>query len=117
MPNQKYENFILLFYHPSVEKLFNLIRRAYPSESPSTLPDTIKKVARACCSCQEYSIKPTRFKVAIPETGIVFNRQVALDLMFIKIDVGRSKPVLHVVDVETNFTSAIFLNGESTEAV
>jgi hypothetical protein len=57
------------FYHPSVEKIFNLIRRAYPSEATSALRDTIKKVARACCSCQEYSIKHTRFKVAIPETG------------------------------------------------
>jgi hypothetical protein len=37
--------------------------------------------------------------------------------MSIKIDMGRSKPVLHVYDVETNFSSAIFLNGESTEAV
>jgi hypothetical protein len=94
------------FYHPSADKLFNLIRRANPSVATSSLLNTIKHISKACLACQEYSIQHTRFKVAIPEIGIVFNRQVAMDLMFMKVGTGRSRPLLHVVDVETNVSSA-----------
>jgi hypothetical protein len=84
------------FYHPSADKLFNLIRRANPSKATS-LHDTIKRVCQSCSACQEFSVKPTRFKVSIPEIGIVCNRQVALDLMFVKTSGHRAQPMLHVV--------------------
>jgi Reverse transcriptase (RNA-dependent DNA polymerase) len=105
------------FYHPSADKLFNLIRRANPSKATTSLHDTINGVCRSCTACQEFYVKPTRFKVFIPEMGIVFNRQVALDLMFVKTDGHRARPLLHVVDVETNFSAATFLRSESAQNI
>ncbi len=45
-------------------------------------------------------------------SDIVFNREVALDLMWIE-----NKAVLSVVDIMTGFNSATFLSYQTTEAV
>lgn len=64
--------------------------------------------SRACATCTRFSSKPLRFKVALPEDKIVFNREVALDLSWLNV-----KPVLHVMDLGTGFSNAIFLQGQS----
>jgi hypothetical protein len=62
------------FYHTSADKLFNLIRRANSSKATTSLHDTVKRVCRSCFACQEFFVKPTCFKVSIPEMGIVIDK-------------------------------------------
>ena len=40
-------------------------------------------IAKNCAAFQTYSTKPQRFKVSIPSEKVVFNREVALDLMWL----------------------------------
>lgn len=101
----------LHFYHPSVNKLYNLIRRAKPEDATSETKQLLEDIAKACSTCQRFEPRPQSFQVSVP-SGIVFNQELALDLMFLdKI------PVLHVVDTQTHFSSAVFLHSQSTEAV
>lgn len=48
----------------------------------------------------------------MPNDEVIFNREVALDLMYID-----NKAVLHVVDIDTHFNSAQFLKGNTVEQV
>ena len=98
------------FYHPSAEKLNNLLRRANPKDVSPETHQLIQAIVRACDICQKTGPKPRRFKVTFPEV-CVFNRKLAIDLCWIFGD-----PVLHIVDLGTNFNSASFLSGESTDA-
>ena len=98
-------------YHPSTEKLINLIRRANSQDATGETSKILEQIAAQCRTCQYHSPRPTTFKATVPG-GIVFNRQVILDLMWIA-----SKPVLHLIDADTRDSAATFLGGESTEDV
>lgn len=52
--------------------------------------------------------KPFQFQVTIPD-DVQFNHEVILDLTWIELRPHR--PVLHVVDRGTRFSSAIFVTG------
>ena len=71
----------------------------------------LEEITKACQTCQRFTPKPQSFKVSFPQ-DIMFNRELALDLMWIRV-----KPLLHVVDLGTHFSSAEFVNGRSVEAV
>jgi hypothetical protein len=45
-------------------------------------------------------------------SGITFNKEVALDIMYLE-----QSSVLHVVDTQTDFNSGVFLHGKSAEMV
>ncbi len=55
---------------------------------------------------------PQRFRGSLPPSDIVFNLEVAMDLMWID-----EKAVLHFVDLEKNFSSATFLPNQTLEGV
>jgi len=99
------------FYHPSVNKLFNLIGRAKPEDATPETRKLLEDISKACATCQRFTPKPQSFQVSVPK-GIVFNQDLALDLMFLD-----SMAVLHVVDTQTHFSSAIFLQGQSVEDI
>lgn len=101
----------LHFYHPSTSKMFNLISRARPEEATPATRKLLQEVTEACRTCQRFTPKPQSFKVSAPE-GIVFNKEPALDLMFLE-----TMPVLHIFGTQTHFSNAIFLQEQSTEAV
>ena len=96
------------FVHPSAEKLFQLIRRAQPANADTNTKRTIQEISDRCGTCQMFGKKPLSFKVSanIPNAGdqLTFNRQVDLDVLWIQ-----GRPVLHIVDHETHFSSACFL--------
>ena len=98
------------FYHPGAQKLFNLIKRAKPSEANERTMKHIKEVIQECRTCQHHAPSPRSFQVTMPGK-ITFNQEVALDLMWIN-----RRPVLHVICTQTHFSSAIFLTSESAEA-
>lgn len=99
------------FYHPSTEKLFNLIRSANLSDATPRTQDLLQHISYQCKFCQFHAPGPLRFTATIPGK-IVFNLCVILDLMWI---IG--KPVLHIVDSDTHYSAARFVTGESTEDV
>lgn len=98
------------FYHPNSERLFSLMRRADPgSTSPQVLKD-LEKIEGACDVCQRLGHAPHRFRVAMPDENVVFNRTLCLDLMTID-----GKQVLHIVDKNTKFSAASFLSSETAD--
>lgn len=100
------------FYHPTDDRLMALIRRAKPGEDTAETRSTVEKIRRACGICQRNAQEPMRFRVSMPEAECVFNRTVALDLMYLE-----GKSVLHCVDKDTRFNAAAFLPAETTRAV
>ena len=99
------------FYHPSAEKLLNLIKRAEPKHATPEVRALLKDISERCRICQYHSPKPRRFTASINE-GIVFNRVVILDLMWI-----HKRPLLHVIDKDTHYPAARFLLEESVDQV
>jgi hypothetical protein len=98
-------------YHPSVEKLFNLIQRARPEHATKEAREHLASIQQECDTCQRLGPRPLRFQVSIPDE-IIFNRELALDLMYLD-----GQAVLHIVDLSTRFSSAVFLQDQSTESV
>ena len=102
----------LHFFHPSARKLFNILKRARLVETTPETHKILKQISKACNTCQVHSPGPLRFRVTLPKSKCFFNHELALDLMWLD-----GRPVLHVVDTHTHFSSALFLNGKSTKDV
>lgn len=99
------------FFHPSAAKLYNVLKRSNPEKANEATLTILKEISRACATCQRFAPKPLSFQVTIPG-DVVFNNELALDLMWID---GRA--VLHIVDVHTHFSSAVFLRGQDVTDV
>jgi hypothetical protein len=72
----------LHFYHPSVRKQYNLIRRAKQHEATSDTREFLEEITEDCKTCQHISKRPYHFRVSMPE-DIIFNQDLALDLMWL----------------------------------
>ena len=59
-----------------------------------------------------YSAKPFRFRVAISSSVIIFNLEIAIDLMWID-----ENPIIHLVGTEINYQDMVLLLIKSTGAV
>jgi hypothetical protein len=92
------------FHHPSTEKLVNLLKRATPGDLPKETRAQLDGIQQACETCTRFSPRPQHFQVTIDPDRIVFNKEIIMDLMYLE-----SKPVLHVIDRGTTFSSAKFL--------
>lgn len=90
--------FYLHFMHPATNELLNLLRRARPKYTNDKLRETIQQISDACENCRDYKPPPIRFRESVPPEKIVFNHEIAMDLMWLE-----KVPVLHVVDTHTNF--------------
>lgn len=100
------------FHHPSPGKLLSLIKRSNLTNVDANTKQILEEISQSCSTCQTFSSKPQRFKVSLPNEKIIFNREVALDLMWLE-----NKAVLHVVDIDTHFNSAKILSGQTVESV
>lgn len=89
-----------------------LIKRDSPDQADSSTRRMLQDIADSFQACQRHTRPPERFKVSIPEENIVFNQEVALDLMWLD-----GKALLHIVDTQTHFMSAAFLKGQTVEDV
>lgn len=65
-------------YHPSSGKLFNLLHRMRPNDTPSRSLDTLKRIAGAFSTFQELHAPPFRFRVSPPQESLRFNAEVAM---------------------------------------
>lgn len=89
------------FLHRSSEKLYNLLRKAHPED---TTQETQKKLEEISCSCdpsQRNQARPTLSKVSFGTENILFNEEVVIDIMYLD-----EKPVLHMLDAQTQFSAA-----------
>lgn len=106
------EKMNLHFFHPSAQKLYNLVKRARPSNVDKDTLSTLDTISKAFATCATLAARGLRFKVSMPDEGLVFNHTLSADLMFLD---GRA--VLHVFDTATGFGNSDFLQGHSLEDV
>lgn len=66
----------------------------------------------ACQYCQVFRDSPKRFRVSLPPPKRSFNREVAIGLNWLE-----GKDILHVLDTEKKFNSAMLLKYYMSEAV
>ncbi len=100
------------FRHLSIGKLYEVIKRAKPNQVDESTRKLLEDITRSCEICQTFSTRSQRFRVSLPPSDIVINRKIAMDFMWID-----KKAALHVVDIETNFSSASFLPDQMVEGV
>ncbi len=70
------------FKHPASEKLYEVMKRARPNRVYEATRQLLEKITKACEICQIFSAPPQRFRVSLPPSDIVFEREVPLDLMW-----------------------------------
>ena len=97
------------FMHPLAGKLYNLLKKAQPEKANPNVKKLLESISRNFASCTTFSVPPFKFQGSIPPEDIIFNREVAIYLMWLN-----GQPVLHVVVTATNFRNAIFLKMKST---
>jgi hypothetical protein len=100
------------FFHPSSEKLLNLLKRARPEQVTTETRKLLNEIVDACTACQTFAPKPLSFRVSIPEEDLVFNDELSMDLMWFD-----GAAALHVIDTATRFSSATFLETQSVDSV
>ena len=54
------------FFHPSADKLYNLVKRSRLGQAQPGLRRLIYDVMSSCSECKEYSSKPFRFRASLP---------------------------------------------------
>ena len=94
----------LPFFLPTAQKLYDLIMRAMPQQISDETKANPERITKACKACKRYSSKPYRFRVSMSTYDILFNHEVAKDLMRI-----RGQAILHVVDAQINYQNAVIL--------
>ena len=99
------------FHHPDSERLYSVMSRTEPDKTSPEVLRTLKRISSTCDLCQRRTRAPHRFRVSLPDADVVFNRTLCLDLMYLE-----NKPVLHVVDKDTEFSAAAFLGKETADA-
>lgn len=92
------------FFHPPVDKLFNLLRIARPEEATPETKAVLQDIKKRCDPCQRIQNAPHRFRVSFGTPEARFNERIMIDVMTID-----GKKVLHVVDEGTRFSAARFL--------
>jgi hypothetical protein len=92
------------FHHPSTNKLMNLLKRADPANVSETTRGFLNEIRSSCETCCRFGPRPQHFQVSLDADRVVFNKEIVMDLMYLN-----TKPVLHIVDRDTTFSSAKFL--------
>lgn len=100
------------FAHPPADRLAAILRRAGDPNVEQGTRAQLTELTKQCDICQRLARQPGRFRVTLPPDDVVFNRTVLLDVMYLD-----RRPLLHIIDKDTLFSAACFLNGETVEAV
>lgn len=100
------------FFHPSVDKLFNMLRKALPEQATPETETILQDITKRCDPCQRIQNAPHRFRVSFGTPDASFNEGIIIDVM--KID---EKKVIHVVDEGKRFSAARFLEDESLSTI
>lgn len=99
-------------FHPSAQKLFNLIKSSRPEHATQATIKVAKDVSTHCDPCQRRQHRPSRFRVTLGSENVRFNERIIIGIMTLD-----NLPVLHFVDDGTHFSAAHFLYDVSTPTV
>ena len=66
------------FGHPSVSSLHNVLKRARPEETNSSVKEALREIQEKCRACQRFGQRPKRFKLTVGNENSRFNHVVAL---------------------------------------
>ncbi len=94
------------------EKLCEVKKRARPGKVDEATRRMFEKNTKPCETFAIFRALLRCFRVSLPTPYIVFNREVALDLIWIE-----KKTLLYVFDIDIGFNSANFLSYKAVEAV
>jgi hypothetical protein len=71
-------------FHPSADKLYNLIKRARPEMAGDESRKILYEITATCHPCQMIALKPLAFTVgSANDSDITFNRELAIPLQWI----------------------------------
>lgn len=98
----------LHFHHPSAGKLYNMLKRADPIKTDPSFKNTLEEISKACNNCSEYYFSTFRFRATIPPDELVFNMELAIDLMWLS-----GRPVMHIIDTHTLYQTGEFVKYKS----
>lgn len=94
------------FYHPSDDKILNMMRRTKPKQFETHDAKLLKNISKNCVTCQKFRPKPNRFRVTLPkEENLVFGQELSMDLVNI-----RGNTILHLICTSTRLSAAVFLD-------
>jgi len=96
----------------SFQKLFNLLHRARPEEFTFQTLRILGDIPMRCDPFQRIQTASVRFRVSFGAKHTKVNGKIFLDIMYID-----GKPVLHIADEGTRFSSARFLPDISTKTI
>lgn len=97
---------------PNTNKLFNLLRRAYPNSTISSVKKVFPEIEISCEECRERSPSPLQSEAVIPSENILFNHKIAMDLMWIE-----GIPIIHIIDTHNGFQNAAVLRGKNSNDI
>lgn len=100
------------FFHPSTDKLFNLIQKARPEHATKETRKSLEDITARCDPCQRIQSAPLRFRVSFGAENVRFNERIIVDIMYIDGD-----PILHIIDEGTHFNAARFLPDVGTDTI
>jgi hypothetical protein len=92
------------FYHPSADKLYNLINVARPDQVNDETRNILQEITSTCHPRQIMARKSISFTIgSAKDNEITFNREIAMDIVYLA-----EKPALHIIDIDTHFLAATF---------
>lgn len=106
------EKLHLHFHHPLTEKLFNLLHRYDPIKADASVKKVLSEISAASETSQEHATGPIRFRASFPPEHLVFNHEVAIDLLWFN-----KKAAVNVVDTHTNYQNAAFVESKTSEGL
>ena len=86
------------FNHPYIDKLMNLLKRSKVKDLDENTRKLLEEIIRQSETYNVFLRPPQRFKLILPPERIVFNEEVAIDLMWLE-----ATSVLKLVEKQTHF--------------
>lgn len=90
-------------FHPSAEKLFNLLKIARSEEATIDTFQMLQDITKNFGPFQRIKTAPTRFRVSFGAENVRFNERVVVDIVHFD-----RRPILHIVGEGTRFSAASF---------
>lgn len=109
---RKLRNIHRSFGHPSVHCTEGLLKHASRNRLHREGKDTIEMIGTECGQCNTHATAPRSFKLILEEDSLRFDHSIQVGTMFLL-----RNPVLHILDLGTHFSSAVFLKWQSAHDI
>lgn len=88
--------------------MYNLLKCHEADNDTNKIKNKLEDIAKSCDTCRKYYGISFRFRASMPPDQIIFNHELAMDLLLL-----RNAPVLHDLDTHTMLQNAEFIRGKS----